>query len=141
MPPKRTSRYSAPAHQTRSFLAGDNENDWDDGDRGGNDSAEHDAGSTVELREMEENLKRSMAVDVSCHIPWPYTLELMSNPAFRTHSGSDEYVGRRHCTLRGLDHLRRIPASHQGLICQGLGVGFEREGDDKDWLADFAPSY
>ncbi|KAI1612306.1 hypothetical protein EDD36DRAFT_466142 [Exophiala viscosa] len=63
MPPKRTSRKSAPMQQTRSFLRGDNENEWDDGHGGGNDSAEHEAGTTVDLREVEENLKRSMAVD------------------------------------------------------------------------------
>ena len=67
MPPKRTSRKSAPVQQTRTFLAGNNENNWDDGDGGRDDSAETDAGTAVELREMEENLKRSMAIDVSTH--------------------------------------------------------------------------
>ncbi|KAK5055808.1 hypothetical protein LTR69_008183 [Exophiala sideris] len=65
MPPKRASRKSAPSTQhTRSFSAMDNENDWDDEDTGdGGDAAGHDV-ATVELREMEESLKRSMAGDI-----------------------------------------------------------------------------
>lgn len=73
MPPKRTSRKSAPARQqTRSFLARENEDDWGHGedhdDGGGDSAAANDAGSG-DLREMEESLKRSMAFDVSCCYP------------------------------------------------------------------------
>lgn len=71
MPVKRTSRKSAPAH---SLVRGSHSHSvWDDALEGDDDhddsgmdmSGGASGGGSSEIREIEESLKRSMAVDVS----------------------------------------------------------------------------